>query len=411
MKLKINQACDLSSISVLPPPSRRTNAIGSGNDSSVFGKSQASQLRSQQQSQQSFSQGMSQLSQNSLDEILPNEPIYSTQRFGSQGDNTTKRTSCLAPVAYNREDTQMPMSRSSNNIVRRWGSASVQDHTQKCQVSEELEHRIGVIETSLNRFGMILDSVQGDVMQVNRAIKEVSMETEGVRKKLASHDSSLQLMLKGEDDIKASLAGSLKCIPDQLRKDLQQYRLKETVSTLLSLPDQIEAQLLKIQSGICSDISKEMGAIMRNIQLPYHKDVSPTLSTQTRSCHIQSPQEKLPVMKNPVVVSNARTRRSPVRKIKAESQDFIIPKRAPLTKRQQTVKHKPDAVSLIEKDIEWRVVIESDEEIDVGFSCLFGEKETGMGGNSFDDVRGDTERILRKARRRKRRYCNPIILD
>ncbi|PIA49375.1 hypothetical protein AQUCO_01300297v1 [Aquilegia coerulea] len=406
MKLKINQACDLSSISVLPPPSRRTNAIGSGNDSSIFGKIQASQLRSQQQSQQSFSQGMSQLSQNSLDEILPNEP-----RFGSQGENTTKRTSCLAPVAYNREETQMPMSRSSNNIVRRWGSASVQDHTQRCQVSEELEHRIGVIETSLNRFGMILDSVQGDVMQVNRAIKEVSMETEGIRKKLASHDSSLQLMLKGEEDIKASLAGSLKCIPDQLRKDLQQYRFKETVSTLLSLPDQIEAQLLKIQTGICGDITKEMGAIMRTIKLPNHKDASPTLPPQTRSSHIQSPQEKLPVMKNPVVVSNARTRKNPARKIKDERQDIIKPKRAPFTKRQQTVEHKQDAVSLVEKDVGWRVVIESDEEIDVGFSCLFGEKETGMGGNSFEDVRGETERILRKARRRKRRCCNTIILD
>lgn len=46
-----------------------------GTDSSAFGKSQASQLRSQQ-SQQSFSQGLSsQLSQNSLDEILTNEQV------------------------------------------------------------------------------------------------------------------------------------------------------------------------------------------------------------------------------------------------------------------------------------------------------------------------------------------------
>ncbi|KAL5727444.1 hypothetical protein ACHQM5_000640 [Ranunculus cassubicifolius] len=310
MKLKINKACDLSSISVLPPQSRRSNVIGSGTDS-IFGKSQASQLRSQQ-SQQSFSQGMSQLSQNSLDEILTNE-----QRFCSQGENTTRRTSCLAPVAYNREETQMTVSRSSNNHLRRWGSASAQDN--RCQVSEELEHRIGLIETSLSRFGMMLDSVQGDVMQVNKAIKEVSIETEGIRKKLASQDSSLQLMLKGEEDIKASLDGSFKCIPDQLRNDLEQYRLQEIASTVLSLPDQIKVQLLKIQSALCGDITKEL---------------------ENRDC---------------------------------------------------------------------RMIIELDEEIDVGFSCLLEEKETGRGVELVDDVKGETERILRKARRRKRKSLHPII--
>lgn len=34
------------------------------------------------------------------------------------------------------------------------------------------------METSLNKFGMILDSVQSDVMQVNKGMKEVSMESE-----------------------------------------------------------------------------------------------------------------------------------------------------------------------------------------------------------------------------------------
>ncbi|XP_058088547.1 protein PAIR1-like isoform X1 [Magnolia sinica] len=74
MKLKINKACNLSSISVLPPHSRRGNAIPPGADTSVFGNSQgSSQFRSH--SQQSFSQGMSmsQLSQNSQEEIVTNE--------------------------------------------------------------------------------------------------------------------------------------------------------------------------------------------------------------------------------------------------------------------------------------------------------------------------------------------------
>ncbi|XP_058072956.1 putative recombination initiation defects 3 isoform X4 [Magnolia sinica] len=170
MKLKINKACDLSSIFVLPPHSRRGNAIPPGADTSVFGKSQGS-LQFRSHSQQSFTQGMSmsQLSQNSQEEIVTNE-----HRFGSQ-DNSLKRISCLAPVTYTQEDTQMPMSRSSNNVIRRWSSTSAPDN--RCHVSEELEHRIRLMETSLNRLGMVLKSVQSDVMQVNKAVKEVSLES------------------------------------------------------------------------------------------------------------------------------------------------------------------------------------------------------------------------------------------
>lgn len=43
-------------------------------------------------------------------------------------------------------------------------------------ISEDLDRRIGMIETSLNKLGMILDSLQGDVMQVNKATKEVLLE-------------------------------------------------------------------------------------------------------------------------------------------------------------------------------------------------------------------------------------------
>lgn len=45
------------------------------------------------------------------------------------------------------------------------------------QLSEGLEHRIGIMETSLSRFAMILDSVQSDVMQVNKGTKEFILES------------------------------------------------------------------------------------------------------------------------------------------------------------------------------------------------------------------------------------------
>ncbi|KAL2461556.1 putative methyltransferase PMT2 [Abeliophyllum distichum] len=106
MKLKINKACDLSSISVLPPNSRRSSAGTSGPESlSIFGKSQAPmQLRSQQQqlqqSQQSFSHGVSsqhglysQFSQNSQEEALTNELV--TYRY-------KKMEACVTPYTESK---------------------------------------------------------------------------------------------------------------------------------------------------------------------------------------------------------------------------------------------------------------------------------------------------------------------
>uniref|UniRef100_A0A7N2MCV3 Uncharacterized protein n=1 Tax=Quercus lobata TaxID=97700 RepID=A0A7N2MCV3_QUELO len=114
----------------------------------------------------------------------------------------------------------MQISRSSSNLMRKWNSASVTDH--RSQISEELEHRIGLMETSLNRFGMILDSVQSDGMQLNKGMKEVSLEMDSIRQKLIVLDKFLQSMNKGQEDLKASVAGGFKLISDRLSKDIYQ---------------------------------------------------------------------------------------------------------------------------------------------------------------------------------------------
>jgi membrane protease subunit (stomatin/prohibitin family) len=45
------------------------------------------------------------------------------------------------------------------------------------QVNEELDQRLRHLETVLSRMGMIIDSVQSDVMQISRAVKEVLLES------------------------------------------------------------------------------------------------------------------------------------------------------------------------------------------------------------------------------------------
>uniref|UniRef100_A0A2N9FIT6 Protein PAIR1 n=1 Tax=Fagus sylvatica TaxID=28930 RepID=A0A2N9FIT6_FAGSY len=269
MKLKINKACDLSSISVLPPHARRSSAVPNG--------MQASQLQSQP-SQQSFSQGFSsqhgmfsQLSQNSLNEVLTND-----QRFGSQErENSVKKISCLPPPSCTREESQMPLSRSSANLMRKWNSASVPDH--RCQISEELEHRIGLMETSLSRFGMILDSVQSDVMQVYKGTKEVSLETESIQQKLIVHDNFLQSLNKGQEDMKASIAGGFNLISDQLSKDIYQDKLQGIFKVVSALPKQVEASILRLQDKLGSTLSKEMQAMACSLKTPGQKNIAPSI--------------------------------------------------------------------------------------------------------------------------------------
>nr|XP_048320842.1 putative recombination initiation defects 3 isoform X2 [Ziziphus jujuba var. spinosa] len=267
MRMKINKASDLSSISVLPPHSRRSNSVSNG--------THASQLRSQssQQSSQGFSQHgiFSQLSQSSLDEAL------NDQRFGSQErEKPVKRVLPFAPpMSHTREENQMPITRSSTNSMRKWNSASLPDH--RCQISEELQHRIGLMETSLNKFGMILDSVQSDVMQVNKGTKEVSLETEGIRQKLVVQDSSLQLMHKGQEDIRAIFEGGFKSISELVRKGTYQDKLQEIFLVLSALPEKIEATILKSQNELCNSVIKELQAITCCLTVTNPKDQAPSI--------------------------------------------------------------------------------------------------------------------------------------
>ncbi|KAK6162322.1 hypothetical protein DH2020_002163 [Rehmannia glutinosa] len=335
MKLKINKACDLSSISVLPPHSRRSSTVSSGlESSSIYGRSQtASQLRPQQthQSQPTLSQGVSsqhgffsQFSQNSQDEILTNEV-----KLGSQErENSGRRSSCLPPISYARDESQMMVSRSSNNLMRKWSGQEF-----KCQVSEELEHRVGMIETSLSRLGMVLDSVQSDIIQVNKATKEVALEMKAVRQKLIV-DDALQSMSKGQEDIKTCLDMGLKSLSDQLKQIVNQENLGEIISKLSALSEKIDTQM----AVSCRSPPQE-------VQFP---------NNATRHLKEQ------PISLLPKVETGGWTS---VKQERATSNVGNL-------KRRNQIKVSPN-------HLEWRVVIESDEETDEGFSCLLKEKGTG----------------------------------
>ncbi|XP_044504054.1 putative recombination initiation defects 3 isoform X2 [Mangifera indica] len=421
MKLKINKACDLSSISVFPPHARRTNTMPTG--------LHAQQFRSQP-SQQSLSQGLSsqhgmfsQLSQSSLDEGLTNDQRVSSQ----ERENAMKKVPCLPQLSYTREESQMPISRSSTNLTHKWNPTSAPD--RKCQISEELERRIGMMETSLNRFGMILDSVQSDLMQVNRGTKEVMLEVEGISQKMVLQSTSLQqLMNKGNEDIKASLDGCLKSLSDQFGKAYEE-KFKEILLVFSTLPVQTEASLLKLQNKLCIFLDEKLQAVASSsLKSPNQKcELAKILSQKAMAANLKSLNRKgqmATVASQKVLARRATSQRkprpskNPIVPPEVSVQAIQVPKvemggwksvKKPMKENVSNKDHKEKEVSSSTEAKESRIIIDSDEEIDGGFSCLINEK--GTGDELIQDVKEETDRLLRKARRKKRKYNNPVIID
>ncbi|KAL6645388.1 hypothetical protein ACP70R_016996 [Stipagrostis hirtigluma subsp. patula] len=292
MKLKINKACDLGSISVLPP--RRTGGSGGvgASGSSAAAAAVASQQRSQTLSQQSFSQGgggsgiassllhsQSQLSQASLDENLlslhlasptrdqascPSHSSSPSPRFGSHDDSSKKMPSLpVNSASCVREESQLQLAKISSNPVHRW-NPSLPDGQA---TNEDVERKFQHLASSVHKMGMVLDSVQNDVMQLNRAMKEASLDSGSIQQKVVLLDSSLQKILKGQDDLKALIENSTKSNADQLSVlNSHSSKLDDISSTLSIWPKKVEADLRQLQSDIFRIFTKEMEGIVRAIR-------------------------------------------------------------------------------------------------------------------------------------------------
>uniref|UniRef100_A0A0D9Z0V5 Protein PAIR1 n=1 Tax=Oryza glumipatula TaxID=40148 RepID=A0A0D9Z0V5_9ORYZ len=310
MKLKMNKACDIASISVLPP--RRTGGSSGASASGSVAVAVASQPRSQplSQSQQSFSQGaaasllhsQSQFSQVSLDDnlltLLPSPTR--DQRFGLHDDSSKRMSSLPASSAScAREESQLQLAKVPSNPMHRW-NPSIAD--TRCQVTnEDVERKFQHLASSVHKMGMVVDSVQSDVMQLNRAMKEASLDSGSIRQKIAVLESSLQQILKGQDDLKALFGSSTKHNPDQtsvlnslgsklneisstlatLQTQMQERQLQgdqttvlnsnasksnEISSTLATLQTQMQADIRQLRCDVFRVFTKEMEGVVRAIR-------------------------------------------------------------------------------------------------------------------------------------------------
>ncbi|CAM0148940.1 unnamed protein product [Urochloa decumbens] len=283
MNLNINKACNLGSISVLPP--RRTGGSGgmgaSGSSTAGLAASQQQQQRSQPLSQQSsqgaggsgggssFLHSQSQLSQGSLDENNLSLHLASPtrdQRFGLHDDSSKKMSSLPVNLGSGvRDESQLQLAKISSNPVHRWNPSPPDS---RCQVpNEDVERKFQHLASSVHKMGMVLDSVQNDVMQLNRAMKEASLDSGSIQQKVVVLDNSLQKILKGQDDLKELVESSTKSIAYQLSVlNSHSHKLDEISSTLSVWPKQIEIDLRQLQSDIFKIFTKEMEGIVRAIR-------------------------------------------------------------------------------------------------------------------------------------------------
>ncbi|KAK1425178.1 hypothetical protein QVD17_20524 [Tagetes erecta] len=407
--MKINKACDLSSISVLPPHSRRRSGVSCSlpESSSNLRLSQAPSQQLQR-SQQSFSQGISsqhnaifsQFSQNSQDDTVTNDQLIVSQ----ERDNSVRRFSCLPPGNHTREESQMPISRSSTALIRKWGSG-VSEH--RSQISEEIERRIGTIESSLSRFGLMMESLQTDIIQVNKGTKELAMDMESIRQKLNAQDNSLQIINKAQEDVKSTLQGELKSISDKVHQNTCHQNSQDISIMLSNLQEKIGVFISNLRSDLSTSFTNEMQALGCKLNALDQKNPTPTiLPPKVLKCQYLAPVITAYSSKVPPKV------RLGTQIPKVEMGTWNLVKRERVTITNKDCKGQThNSLSHTELERELGVVTESDEDIDEGFAFFSGEKETDVGKYSIEKAKEETARILRKARRRKRKHCNTIIIN
>ncbi|KAK2353748.1 putative recombination initiation defect [Trifolium repens] len=386
--MKINKAADLSSISVFPPPHiypRKTNNVSNG--------LQASQQHRSQPSQQSFSQGLSSqqgilshFSQSSLDEAVTANDL----RFGSQEhENSSRRFSSLPRLTYSKDESQPHNSRSSSNMLVKWNSAD-----NKNQLSEGLENRIGIMETSLNRFAMIMDSVQSDAMQVNKGTKELNLEMEHIRQKLIAQDNSLQLMMKGQEEIKASINESLKSLSEQMSHITNIEKLQEVYMLVSAMPQLIEGSLRNLQNDL-QNTTKEMQEISRSLKDTNHKDLTQPIILPPKC--VSKPVITPKMHQRPANEAKMNTPAIVASKVDTGGWMPVKRERHTFTNRvpeKVQKKNQPKAEKGIRGGRNCAIVIESDEETDGSFSCFEVNAVAAKGeGNNKSQITNEASQV------------------
>ncbi|KAM3393239.1 hypothetical protein ACQJBY_014099 [Aegilops geniculata] len=152
----------------------------------------------------------------------------------------------------------------SNSTTLRWNPSPTDT---RCRVNEDAECRFQQLSGSVHKVGMVLDSVQTDVIQLNRTMKEASLESGGVQHKFDLLEDSLQKIIKGQNDLKVLAENSTKSDPDELNVLNSHISKLNEMSLVVSVcPKQVQADLRELHGDIFRVLTKDIKGVVRDIR-------------------------------------------------------------------------------------------------------------------------------------------------
>lgn len=138
-------------------------------------------------------------------------------------------------------------------MIQSLNNSSLPDKNSR--VSEELEKRLEALDVGLSKVITVLDSVQGDLQKLSRAVQNASLESEGIKQKMIHQESSLQLLLKEEEKIKTTLATSLKKLSEKKDDDVN---LESLSNELHMIPATLTRHLSMIKTDLFTCVRNEL---------------------------------------------------------------------------------------------------------------------------------------------------------
>ncbi|XP_037450581.1 protein PAIR1-like [Triticum dicoccoides] len=127
------------------------------------------------------------------------------------------------------------------------------------KVNEDAGHRFQQLSGSVHKMGMVLDSVQTDVIQLNRTIKDASVESGGVQQKFDLLEDTLQKIIKGQNDLKVLAENSMKSNSDQLNVlNSRTSKLNEMSLVVSVCPKKVQADLRELHGDTFRVLTKDM---------------------------------------------------------------------------------------------------------------------------------------------------------
>ncbi|MCO5596374.1 hypothetical protein L7F22_050435 [Adiantum nelumboides] len=264
-KLGINKPrpADLSSLSVYPSLYDRSKNLrrycnSQRDQANRQPQSQQSLLYSaSSQSQQSFSQGVT-FSQ-PFSQLSQDDPAtaFEEWRCNREGRPFSGIPPARISETFNPEDSSRRLSVSkTSSLIKQLNSRSLPETSS--HASQEIVKRLEILDEGLSKVITMLDAVQGDVQKLFKAAESASLDSEGIKQKIKQQESSLQLLVKGDEKIRTALTTSLNKLSEQKSYD---SNLASLFDEIHSIPAALTRHLSLIKTDLFTCIRNELQTV------------------------------------------------------------------------------------------------------------------------------------------------------